>query len=731
MRVHASDKNTFEKFHDQTFGLSQRNFDWQNNLAFSKLFYNINGLDVYNTFEYLYRKVQKGIFIKFGEKCLQQVITFSSNEKNEWGHLIEIPTNLQKQSKFQVQTNTNYWQTNNGVMRYENPHVEHHNNVNTIIEMFDYVAKTRNIPKGLEVFINNRDFPVVTNDAKYEPYYNIYGERYKLIGPEINKMAPVLSYSKRHGYDDILIPTYEDWTRSPVMPIPWNEKINKAVFRGSSTGGLENNIRIKLCSMSSPFLDVGITKLNNRLLYSNKKLGFLSYTGPIVKKLSFQQQMKYKMIIHVEGHVSAFRLGQELASGSCLLMVESPWFMWFQPKPFVHYLPIKRDLSDLLEVIQWCLENDDKAKKIAENAIAFYKKYLSKEHIVNYIENLLIGLSNHIGSYKYAPEKWNAYIERILPPFTSYNDWFHNTMLTNYENLDKLNFRDQIHVFFQLLAKLQYLQWHFCAYMSTFFVAVETLKTPETLILNDLYDHYFLNTRLKVHIVVTGKLFYVKDHVTNYCNNFIPHNFYDAIKLFKHPILKSIAVPLDLSFNDAIKVVYTKYYFLHCKNIGYERKNPNPLIKTTLQFTPNMEQFYKYPFPCTSNTNKLVMYRQLQICDEWSNYEIIQIYKSFLERCHVRPVQFNVYNVGIPKNVNPRTLQYIPITTSVVDVWLSDDSNYVRLLYETLYSNKYITPKDKNIYAQMFKPLLSLDKVQYSINLARLQTINKYNPIHQ
>lgn len=35
-------------------------------------------------------------------------------------------------------------------------------------------------------------------------------------------------------------------------------------------------------------------------------------------------------------------------------------------KPWKHYVPIKRNLSDLLEKIEWAKEHDEEAKKIAK-----------------------------------------------------------------------------------------------------------------------------------------------------------------------------------------------------------------------------------------------------------------------------------------------------------------------------------------------------------------------------
>jgi len=48
-------------------------------------------------------------------------------------------------------------------------------------------------------------------------------------------------------------------------------------------------------------------------------------------------------------------------------------------KEWEHYIPVKSDLSDLVEKAQWCVGNYDKARIIAENAYEFSKKYLTRD----------------------------------------------------------------------------------------------------------------------------------------------------------------------------------------------------------------------------------------------------------------------------------------------------------------------------------------------------------------
>jgi len=48
-------------------------------------------------------------------------------------------------------------------------------------------------------------------------------------------------------------------------------------------------------------------------------------------------------------------------------------------KEWEHYIPVKRDLSDVIEKTTWCLENYENALIIAENAFQFSKMYLTRQ----------------------------------------------------------------------------------------------------------------------------------------------------------------------------------------------------------------------------------------------------------------------------------------------------------------------------------------------------------------
>ena len=232
-------------------------------------------------------------------------------------------------------------------------------------------------------------------------------------------------------HNDIPFPTMEDWARVSCQEdsklfypdfkkykysfnTDWNSKKSIGVFRGASTGcgvSIDTNPRLKVSklSISHPdLIDAGITKWNCRPrkimnhptleIIDPNKLGL-----PLVSFLSPVEQSNYKYIINVDGHVSAFRLSLELSMGSVVLLQESKYRVWFRKylKEYEHYVPIKEDLSDLVEKIKWCREHDEECRKIAENSKLFYDTYLTKKGILDFVQVLFFNIKKTTGTYFY------------------------------------------------------------------------------------------------------------------------------------------------------------------------------------------------------------------------------------------------------------------------------------------------------------------------------------------
>ena len=75
-------------------------------------------------------------------------------------------------------------------------------------------------------------------------------------------------------------------------------------------------------------------------------------------------------MIIIDGNVSSWlRAPLLLFSSAVPVVIESRFVPLYQSSwvPYVHYVPVKNDQSDLIEKIEWLQANDDKAREIAEN----------------------------------------------------------------------------------------------------------------------------------------------------------------------------------------------------------------------------------------------------------------------------------------------------------------------------------------------------------------------------
>lgn len=411
------------------------------------LYANLTARAVSNTFRYLFYKFKKGIFVSITGGKLQAFVPFSNTRfRNEWARLLRVDSaryrNIQElidsssralgYTRTQRHLPLDEWQANDSMFRYEFQKIEGDNNVLAIRDMFQTLCNERNVA-DIELFVNKRDFPLLKQDGT-EPYENLYGTRHqKLVSHGYDVYAPIASGSIANGFADVLLPTYEDWCRAKfqktgqTLPnanksypridntVPWEHKKRVAVFRGSSTGSgttPATNQRLKALEMAQlnpTHLDVGITRWNTRI----RKHQSSRYLETIVRKsyptaepLTLQEQTdRYRYLLTLEGHVAAYRLSYELSSGSVVLLAGSKWKLWYSSmlKPYVHYVPVKESLENLIEQIDWCNANETRCLEIIANANEFYNRYLGVDGILDFMQLALFELSTTIQGYSWLP----------------------------------------------------------------------------------------------------------------------------------------------------------------------------------------------------------------------------------------------------------------------------------------------------------------------------------------
>ena len=235
------------------------------------------------------------------------------------------------------------------------------------IKQVSYYKATNNEFKGKqEVQLNsNKEFPL------------FHGKKYVFANCKLRKdkysiCIPDAFYISSKGHRELFIEM-----ESTRKKLSWSDKKNLAIWRGSKGCGTKYNF------------NKYITELNQReyfiSLYNKGILNNINYSE---QKATKEEMCKYKYIIDIDGWSNTWDATfWKLLSGSVLFKVEGVWEQWYYPKliPWIHYIPIKDDLTDLNEVVKWCIVNDDKCKEITNNAYNFVNSELTFEKSCEYM----------------------------------------------------------------------------------------------------------------------------------------------------------------------------------------------------------------------------------------------------------------------------------------------------------------------------------------------------------
>lgn len=223
--------------------------------------------------------------------------------------------------------------------------------------------------------------------------------------------APVFSMAKnRNNQSQILIPDYAALRgRYQVLEnrditsfyIPWDGKIPQLFWRGTTSqhplpgtkpASLDDPscfTRVKLCSLSLDYpqsIDAKFTKFTQ----GTENLTSLNqFKGDFV---SYEAMLNYKYLMLIDGNSCSFSAsGWRWFTNSVVFKDNSDLIQWYynELKPYVHYLPVKADLSDLLEQITWAKSHDLEAKAIAKNAREFAVSHITQEQNNLYLLHVL------------------------------------------------------------------------------------------------------------------------------------------------------------------------------------------------------------------------------------------------------------------------------------------------------------------------------------------------------
>ena len=177
-----------------------------------------------------------------------------------------------------------------------------------------------------------------------------------------------------NGYEEL-----RSLSAADTLP-SWSERADTVFWRGSgsnngrtATGdtisGLADVPRIALALRlrNNPFADVGVIGAWNEQPV-RETTDYLHRERILRPQTPMREHANYRYQIDIDGVANAWATLERFLCGSCVLKVQSRFEMWYYPslRPWVHYVPLRGDLDDLEERLEWCRAHPEDARAIAE-----------------------------------------------------------------------------------------------------------------------------------------------------------------------------------------------------------------------------------------------------------------------------------------------------------------------------------------------------------------------------
>jgi len=150
---------------------------------------------------------------------------------------------------------------------------------------------------------------------------------------------------------------------------PWEDKRPRLVWRGADTGrGARAKLVKRFYSDLDKEIDIALTTV---LEYGDSAI-----TRPA---MSMKELLRNRYLLSLEGNDVSSGLKWMLLSKSVVFMPDPTYESWAletQLKPFLHYIPVEQDLSDLHEKLEWAKQNEQACREISDRATKFMSNFL-------------------------------------------------------------------------------------------------------------------------------------------------------------------------------------------------------------------------------------------------------------------------------------------------------------------------------------------------------------------
>ena len=127
-------------------------------------------------------------------------------------------------------------------------------------------------------------------------------------------------------------------------------------------------IRAALQLRGNPNADVGLTGAWLQPQSDEETVAYFQTEGIYRSHTPMVEHAQHKFQLDIDGVANAWATLERFLCGSCVLKVGTSFEMWFYDRiqAWKHFVPVRADLSDIDEKLDWCLIHDEQAREIAE-----------------------------------------------------------------------------------------------------------------------------------------------------------------------------------------------------------------------------------------------------------------------------------------------------------------------------------------------------------------------------
>jgi len=207
---------------------------------------------------------------------------------------------------------------------------------------------------------------------------------------------------------------------------PFAQKADRLVWRGAMTGKFKSNrgdldfgARYHIAGFNAAVnrsdIDLGYTSLIDEKTYE-PGADFALVRAAQKAPLTVDEQLEAKYILCLEGNDVASGLKWALASNSVVLMPR-PRFQSYACEslllPFIHYVPVRPDLSNLLSQLDWCRANPERCEKIASWSRRFIAPFANEKATLEITAELMRNYARRVALRGKPKSEIEALLSRI------------------------------------------------------------------------------------------------------------------------------------------------------------------------------------------------------------------------------------------------------------------------------------------------------------------------------